>query len=55
MIAQQPSSAGDSYIGQMTGTVHLPAGTPGCEVFLGVGTGTVTMTCTLYGYLVPAS
>jgi hypothetical protein len=54
MIAQQPSSAGDSYVGQMVGTVHLPAGTPGCEVFLG-GTGTVTITCALFGYLVPAS
>jgi hypothetical protein len=54
MIAQQASSAGDSYVGQMVGTAHLPAGTPGCEMFLG-GTGTVTMTCTLFGYLVPAS
>jgi hypothetical protein len=55
MIAQQPSSAGDSYVGQMVGAVHLPAGQPGCEVFLGVATGTVTITCTLFGYLVPAS
>jgi hypothetical protein len=54
MIAQQPSSAGDSYVGQMAGTVHLPAGTPGCEVFLGVA-GSVSMTCALFGYLVPAS
>jgi hypothetical protein len=54
MIAQQPSSVSDSYVGQMVGTAHLPAGTPGCEVFTG-GTGRVSLTCTLFGYLVPAS